>query len=191
MVVLMIEAYIRRNEGDVINYRGSWAAGSVYDSWNVVINNSMTYYCKLGHTASTNNKPGEGASWTTYWESWGPAGVIWGNRALNIMFDGGGVALTTGVKAMIEVPFPLKITSGKLFSLDGTSGSIQISLWKDTYANFPPTSSDNIHTFLIYNAIKSSESVNLTLAQGNIILFNIDYVANIKIACLSLMLGVT
>jgi len=25
------------------------------------------YYCKLAHTASTDNEPGEGASWSTYW----------------------------------------------------------------------------------------------------------------------------
>lgn len=186
----MIRKFLERAEGTLMRYRGAWVLGATYAVWDIITNDGMTYYCKLGHTAAAADEPGTGASWTTCWEAWGPAGAVWGNRALNIIFDGGGVALTTGVKAMVEVPFPMKITSGKLFSLDGTSGSIHICLLKDTYANFPPTSGDNIHTFLINSAIKSSESVNLTLAQGDIILFNIDYVASIKIACLSLMLGV-
>jgi hypothetical protein len=186
----MIRKLLERNAGTIIYHRGAWVLGNIFSLWNIVENDDTTYRCKLGHVAEADNEPGTGAYWSTYWEVWGPAGNVWGNRALNIIFDGGGVVLTTGVKAMVEVPFALKITSGKIFSLDGTSGSIQIDLWKDSYANFPPTSGDNIKSFSLVSGVKSSESVSLTLAQGDSILFNIDSVTSIKLACLSLILGV-
>ncbi len=185
----MILKLLQRNEGTLISHRGAWVLGNIFSFWNVVENDDVTYRCKLGHVAAAENEPGSGASWATYWEIWGPAGNVWGNKALNIIFDGGGVVLTTGIKSMVEVPFAMRITSGKLFSLDGTSGSIQIDLWKDGYANFPPTTEDNIKTFSLVSGVKSSESVTLNLAAGDIILFNINSVTSIKLACLSLMLG--
>lgn len=185
----MISKFLRRSEGTIILHRGAWAYGSTYSSWNVVTNGGMSYYCKLGHIAYSSTEPGSGASWTTYWEQWGPAGNVWGNRALNVIFDGGGVTLVTGIKAMVEVPFAMRITSGKLFSLDGTSGSIFVDLWADSYANFPPTVADKIQTFYFSNTTKSSTSVNLPLTAGDIILFYVSSVTSIKLACLSLMLG--
>jgi hypothetical protein len=56
------------------------------------------------------------------------------------IIDGGGSAITTGVKADFQVPYDLSIFGWTL--LADTSGSISIELWKDTYANYPPTVAD-------------------------------------------------
>lgn len=183
----MIPKWMERGEGTLVSDRGAWVVDGVYSLWNIVTNDDMTYRCKLGHVASAATEPGVGGSWGTVWELWGPAGNVWGNKALDVIFDGGNEVLATGVRAMVEIPFAMKITSGKLFSLDGTSGSIQIDLWKDSYANFPPTIADNIKTFSLVSGVKSSESVTLNLVAGDIVLFNINSVTNIKLACLSLM----
>jgi len=183
----MIQKFQEALSGTLIRDMGAWVLGGNYSAWNVVEHNDTTYRCTLGHVASAATEPGVGGSWGTVWEVWGPAGNIWGNRALSIIFDGGGAVLTTGIKAMIVAPFDMHISNGKLFSLDGTSGSIEIQLWKDSYANFPPTSADNIQTFSLSSAIKSSANVDLDVLQGDIILFQIESVTSIKIAGLSLM----
>ena len=61
-----------------------------------------------------------------------------------IMFfiDGGGSAITTGVKGYIRVPFACTIKKATL--LADQSGSIKVDIWKDTYANYPPTDADTI-----------------------------------------------
>lgn len=184
----MITRFQEALSGTLIRHMGAWVLGGVYTTWNVVEHNDMTYRCTTGHVAAAATEPGVGGSWGTVWEVWGPAGNIWGNRALNIIFDGGGVVLTTGVKAMFEAPYDLQISSGKLFSLDNTSGSIEVQLWKGTYTN-PPTSAGNIHTFSLSSAAKSSKAVDLELSTGDIIFFKIESVTSIKIACLSLMVG--
>lgn len=53
------------------------------------------------------------------------------------VIDGGGIAITTGLKGFIEAPFNGSITSVRLFA--DVSGSIEIDIWKDTYANYDPT----------------------------------------------------
>jgi hypothetical protein len=64
-----------------------------------------------------------------------------------IEIDGGGVAITTGTKRRIKIPYNCTIIS------DGTSvwdltldqtGSIGLDLWVDTYTNYPPTNADRI-----------------------------------------------
>jgi len=184
----MITKFQEALSGTLIRHMGSWVLGGNYSTWNVVEHNDMTYRCTLGHVAAAATEPGVGGSWGTVWEVWGPAGNIWGNRGVIINFDGGGAVLTTGIKSMIKAPHPLKIASGELYSLDGTSGSIEVNLWKGTYTN-PPTSAGLIHTFLISSSTKSSENVNLTLAQGDVIFFNINSVTSFKIVGLALMLG--
>lgn len=185
----MIEKFIERSEGTIIVDRGAWAADAVYSVWNTVNDNYVVYRCILGHIAAAANRPGIGASWGTYWSVFGPVGV---NRALELTFDGGGVVLTTGVKGGFQAPFNMKIISGTLLSIDGTVGSLQVQLWKDTYVNFPPTTADQLYTFSFTNAIKSTENLDSAhgiLSAGDIVLLNIDYVTNIKFAVLALIIG--
>src|SRR5690606_9777362 len=63
-------------------------------------------------------------------------------RAIVLIIDGGGSAITTGVKADIPIEFDATITGWTLVA--DQAGTIQIDLWKDTLANFPPTDADSI-----------------------------------------------
>lgn len=67
------------------------------------------------------------------------AGFVDALKEGSIVFviDGGGSAITTGIKGFIEAPFAGTITSVKLFA--DVSGSIEIDIYKDTYDNYDPT----------------------------------------------------
>lgn len=58
------------------------------------------------------------------------------------VIDGGGSAVTTGVKGDIQIPFAGTIQSWTL--LADQSGSAVVDVWKDTLANYPPTIADVI-----------------------------------------------
>ena len=107
------------------------------------------------------------------------------------VIDGIGSAITTGEKGHIEIPFNCTITQATLTA--DQSGSIVVDVWKDTYANFPPTDADNITGTTpptITTALKSQDSTltgwNTTIASGDIISFNIDSCTNITRITISL-----
>jgi hypothetical protein len=64
------------------------------------------------------------------------------STALVYVLDGGGLALTTGVKGDLYIPFACTITACTL--LADQSGSLVVDIWKDVYANYPPTIADTI-----------------------------------------------
>jgi len=51
--------------------------------------------------------------------------------------------LGTGVKGFLSIPITGTITKVRLLTNNG-SGSLVIDIWKDTFANFPPTVADTI-----------------------------------------------
>lgn len=53
------------------------------------------------------------------------------------VIDGGGSAISTGIKGFMEIPFSGSIESVRLFA--DVAGSIAIDIYKDTYANYDPT----------------------------------------------------
>lgn len=61
---------------------------------------------------------------------------------LGITIDAGGQEIETGYKGFIRVPYNCTITKWTL--LADQSGSIKIDIWKDIYANYPPTDADSI-----------------------------------------------
>lgn len=61
---------------------------------------------------------------------------------IQFIIDGGGSAITSGVKGDIMVPFNCTVLGWDIVA--DTSGTIQVDVWKDTYANFPPTVADTI-----------------------------------------------
>lgn len=69
------------------------------------------------------------------------AGFIDALKEGSIVFviDGGGSAITTGIKGWIEAPFNGTIKSARLFA--DVTGNINIDVWKDTYDNYPPEAS--------------------------------------------------
>jgi hypothetical protein len=106
-------------------------------------------------------------------------------------FDGGGSTLTTGTKLYLEIPFACIITGVTV--LADVSGSIVIDIWKDTYANYPPTVADTITASAkptISSAVKAQDTTltgwTTAISAGDILGFNIDSITTIKLCTLSL-----
>ena len=111
--------------------------------------------------------------------------------AIEVIIDGGGSAITTGVKADIEVPFNCTILQAT--ALADQTGSIQVDIWKDTYANFPPDDADSItgtSPVSISSSNKSQDSTlsgwTTTISAGDILRFNVDSCSTITRCTISL-----
>jgi len=110
---------------------------------------------------------------------------------LTFIIDGGGSAITTGQKGHLEIPFACTIQAATL--LADASGSIVIDIWKDTYANFPPTDVDSITASAppTLSSAQKSQDTTLTgwttaITAGDILAFNVDSVATVTRITLSL-----
>lgn len=110
---------------------------------------------------------------------------------VNFVIDGGGSAITTGIKGDIVIPFTGTINQVTL--LADATGSIVIDLWKDTYANFPPVVGDSIVASAkptLSSAAKSQDSTltgwTTTVAAGDIIRVNVDSAATVQRVTLAL-----
>jgi hypothetical protein len=111
--------------------------------------------------------------------------------AIPIMIDGGGAAITTGVKGDIEVPF--NCTIERVTLLADQSGSIVIDIWKDTYANFAPTVADTITASAKPTLSAEAKSQNATLTgwtktitAGDVLRFNVDSASTVQRVLVSL-----
>lgn len=116
--------------------------------------------------------------------------------AIEFVIDGGGSAITTGIKGDIEVPFGCTITRATA-ALD-QSGSIVVDIWKDTYANYPPTDADSITAsapVTVSSATKSQDSTltgwTTSVAAGSILRFNVDSADTCTRATISLKVSRT
>ncbi len=117
-------------------------------------------------------------------------------RNLGIVIDGGGSTITTGVKGFVHAPAACTITSATLLSTDAsvTSGSIVIDVWKDTYANYPPTVADTITASAkptLSSATKSQDSTltgwTTSVSAGDILGFKVDSVTTVTRVALFLL----
>jgi len=110
----------------------------------------------------------------------GPSGAAFG-----IAIDGGGVEITTGVKNDIVIPYAMTIT-GWYMTADQT-GSIVIDVWKDTFANYPPTVANTITGTEKPTITASNKGQDLGLttwttlvSAGDVLRFNVESVSNIQ-----------
>ena len=112
--------------------------------------------------------------------------------AVEFIIDGGGVAITTGEKGHIRLPFTGTIISAALAA--DQSGSIVVDIWKDTTANFPPTVADTI-TASAKPTISSAQSAldatltgwTKTFTAGDYLAFNVDSCTTITRVTLTLI----
>jgi len=120
--------------------------------------------------------------------------------AVGILIDGGGSAITTGVKGFVECPFAGTITAATVLSTDAavTSGSIVIDVWKDTYANYPPTVADTITASAkptLSSATKSRDTTLVgwitSISAGDILGFKVDSATAVTRVVLSLTVQAT
>ncbi len=116
-----------------------------------------------------------------------PSAVI----SLTFIIDGGGVAITTGIKGDLTIPFAGTITEWTL--LADQSGSILIDIWKDSYANYPPVDADSITASAppTLSSVSKNQSSTLTgwttsISAGDILRFNVDSITTCQRVTLSL-----
>lgn len=110
--------------------------------------------------------------------------IVGGETVLHYVIDGGGQAISTGVKGFTIIPFDAVITEG--WMLADQTGSVVVDVWSDTYTNYPPTDADTITAaapLTISAAIKSKDTTltgwSTTIAADDILAFNVDSAATI------------
>lgn len=124
----------------------------------------------------------------------GPTGSNSGS--IECVIDGGGSAITTGLKGYLVVPFGCTLVSNRL--LADQSGSIVVNVWKCTYAQFDagathPVAADKItsSTPPTLSSATKEEDTSLTswtksLSAGDVLAFNVDSVSTITRVTLSM-----
>lgn len=114
---------------------------------------------------------------------------------VGITIDGGGSAISTGVKGYRSIPITGTITSVRL--LADQSGNAVMDIWLDAFANFPPTVADTITAAAkpTLSAADSYEDTTLTgwttaVTAGDVLGFNVDSAATITRLTLELEITV-
>lgn len=104
-----------------------------------------------------------------------------GKAELTLIIDGGGVAIETGEKGHLQVPFGCLID--KVNMLADRNGSIQVDIWKGRLDDFPPTEDGSITggnppTINSDSWYEDSdlEDWDKVLSEGDILAFNVDSV---------------
>lgn len=113
------------------------------------------------------------------------------SKTFGITIDGGGSTITTGVKGDITIPFDCYIDSWYLTA--DQSGNIVIDVWKDVFADFPPTVSDSIAGTEkpTLSTQTSNSDTNLTtwskaVAAGDVVRFSVDSASTVTRANLTI-----
>lgn len=96
-----------------------------------------------------------------------------------VTIDGSGATITTGIKGYVTIPYAMTITGWDI--LADTSGSVVVDVWKDTYANYPPTVADTIAgsekptlSTATKNQDASLSTWTTSVTAGDIIGFKVD-----------------
>lgn len=117
-------------------------------------------------------------------------------RCITFIIDGGGSAITTGIKGDLEIPFACTITGWTM--LADQSGSIVVDIWKDTYANYPPVVGDSITASdkpTISAATKGQDLAptgwTTAVAAGDTLRFNVDSASTVTRVTLSIRVNIT
>lgn len=120
----------------------------------------------------------------TNWQDYSDGGSAAGRYTVGITIDGGSSVLTTGQKGYKSIP--ITGTIAKIRLLADQSGSIVIDVWKDVFANYPPTNADTI-TAGAEPTLSGADSVEdttltgwtTTVTAGDVLGFNVDSVTTI------------
>jgi len=116
-------------------------------------------------------------------------------RQIGITVDGGGSAISTGVKGYKSFPVAGVIIGVRL--LADQVGSAVVDIWKDTFANYPPTVADTITAAAKPTLSTNDASEDTTLsgwttavAAGDVFGFNVDSATTITRLTLELTIVV-
>jgi hypothetical protein len=118
-----------------------------------------------------------------------PAGG--GDAQITVNINGGGAAITTGLKGFLRVPYACTITAAEL--IGDQTGSIVIDIWKSDYASLPAVDAGSITASApptLSSALKSTDATlagwTTSLAAGDYLAFNVDSAATVEQVTLSL-----
>ena len=114
-------------------------------------------------------------------------------KTTGIGIDGGGVAITTGVKGFFFVPWNCTIIGNRV--LADQSGNIVFDVWKDIFANYPPTVADTITAAAKPTLAAQDHSSDDTLTgwtksikAGDVLGYNVDSATTVTRVTLELIL---
>lgn len=99
--------------------------------------------------------------------------------SVSVVLDGGGLEIADNTIVYVEIPWACTITAGRLFA--DVSGSAAVSVWKGTYANYPPVVGDKISASAPLTITTTTKSQDTTLtgwtksvSAGDVLAFNVD-----------------
>lgn len=105
--------------------------------------------------------------------------------------DGNGAAVSVGTKGFLRIPYNGIIRGWDIVA--DQSGSIVIDVWKDTYANFPPTVADTIagtEKPTLSGAQKNQDvdvsTWTVSVSEGDYLAFNVDSATTVQKVFLTL-----
>jgi hypothetical protein len=111
--------------------------------------------------------------------------VATGINTIHLTIDGQGSVIPTGIAGDLWMDRDCTIISWQL--LADQSGSIVVDIWKDTYANYPPTNADSITGATpptIATAVKAQDTSlddwTVDIARGDTLRFNVDSATTIE-----------
>jgi hypothetical protein len=107
------------------------------------------------------------------------------------VISGAGSVIPTGIAGDLEIPFNCTITAARAFA--DQSGSVVVDIWKDSYANYPPTDADSITASAPVTISSTNKSQDTTLTgwttsitAGQTLRFNVDSATTITRVTISL-----
>lgn len=101
----------------------------------------------------------------------------WAGQVTSVgaILDGGGSAIPANTIVYVRVPFACTINEFTI--LADASGSITVKVWKDTYANYPPTTIDDISNggLAVTSATKATDTTltswTTAITAGDVLAF--------------------
>ncbi len=173
------------------------AAGEIHVAHQWEYANASARAAASGFVAGDENKIALQLDDSSFWvlsdylgPTWAKVGGIGTGTGLvsTIMFtiDNGGEAITTGVKGDLVIDFACTLNAWTL--LADVSGAIKIDIWRDTYANYPPTDADSLTNAhepeIAASGVKAQDTslgdwTSTAIAAGDILRFNVDSAATI------------
>ena len=113
------------------------------------------------------------------------------SATIGTTLDGGGQVISTGLKCFLKVRYACTIVGWAL--LADQVGSIKVDVWKDSFANYPPTDADTIcgGNEPEISAAQKAESTDLSAwspsaTKDDVLAFYVDSCSNIRRVILQL-----